>query len=371
MSGQARFASQTPDLVSAASLSAILAMSGCHQEPRRKNGDEPQATDAAVLRQRHRARGGPRARPRVDARTLHAARRCRNFRFRGVVRPAGLSAARDGGRVLDRRRATAPIQAVQASDGGGRGRSSTRLAQKRVGRNRGLGVRVLLTHCGMEVADVAACRRSPECLPLSHGNRVLDSGTPVEPSAAGDVPAARTITDLSGCFARNRTTSSPRPAREHPMGQLFRSYWIPALLASEELPEPDCPPVRVHLLSERLIAFRDTEGRLGLIDEFCAHRRRFAVVRPQRRERPALSLSRLEIRRDRPVYGHPLGAARQHPLPAHPHDQLSADRARWQFSGPIWGHQTASRRCPNGSSDRAGPSTSSPSAGRNATGCKR
>ena len=56
-----------------------------------------------------------------------------------------------------------------------------------------------------------------------------------------------------------------------PMGQMFRSYWIPALLA-EELPENDCPPVRVKLLSERLLAFRDTEGRYGLIDEFCAHR---------------------------------------------------------------------------------------------------
>jgi phenylpropionate dioxygenase-like ring-hydroxylating dioxygenase large terminal subunit len=56
-----------------------------------------------------------------------------------------------------------------------------------------------------------------------------------------------------------------------PMGRLFRSYWIPALLA-EELPEPECPPVRVKLLSERLVAFRDTGGRLGLIDEFCAHR---------------------------------------------------------------------------------------------------
>jgi phenylpropionate dioxygenase-like ring-hydroxylating dioxygenase large terminal subunit len=57
-----------------------------------------------------------------------------------------------------------------------------------------------------------------------------------------------------------------------PMGQLFRCYWIPALLATE-LPEPDCPPVRVHLLSEKLVAFRDTQGRLGLIEEFCAHRR--------------------------------------------------------------------------------------------------
>jgi phthalate 4,5-dioxygenase len=57
-----------------------------------------------------------------------------------------------------------------------------------------------------------------------------------------------------------------------PMGALFRSYWIPALLP-EELPGNDCPPVRVKLLSERLIAFRDSSGRLGLIDEFCPHRR--------------------------------------------------------------------------------------------------
>jgi phthalate 4,5-dioxygenase len=55
------------------------------------------------------------------------------------------------------------------------------------------------------------------------------------------------------------------------MGNLFRCYWLPALLA-EELPEPDCPPVRVKLLSERLVAFRASDGRLGLIDEFCAHR---------------------------------------------------------------------------------------------------
>jgi len=56
-----------------------------------------------------------------------------------------------------------------------------------------------------------------------------------------------------------------------PGGALFRSYWLPALLA-EELPENECPPVRVKLLSERLLAFRDTRGRYGLIDEFCAHR---------------------------------------------------------------------------------------------------
>jgi phthalate 4,5-dioxygenase len=56
-----------------------------------------------------------------------------------------------------------------------------------------------------------------------------------------------------------------------PMGKLFRLYWHPILNASE-LPEPDCPPVRVKILSERLLAFRDTSGKIGLVDEFCAHR---------------------------------------------------------------------------------------------------
>jgi phthalate 4,5-dioxygenase oxygenase subunit len=56
-----------------------------------------------------------------------------------------------------------------------------------------------------------------------------------------------------------------------PMGDAFRRYWIPALMASE-LSEPDGPPVRVPLLSEKLLAFRDTNGEIGLINEFCAHR---------------------------------------------------------------------------------------------------
>lgn len=56
-----------------------------------------------------------------------------------------------------------------------------------------------------------------------------------------------------------------------PMGRLFRSYWIPVLLA-EELPEPDCPPVKVDVLGENLVAFRDTNGQVGVIDAYCAHR---------------------------------------------------------------------------------------------------
>ena len=57
-----------------------------------------------------------------------------------------------------------------------------------------------------------------------------------------------------------------------PGGEYMRRYWLPALLA-EELPEPDGAPVRVRLLGENLVAFRDTNGRVGLLDEFCPHRR--------------------------------------------------------------------------------------------------
>jgi phthalate 4,5-dioxygenase len=55
------------------------------------------------------------------------------------------------------------------------------------------------------------------------------------------------------------------------MGELFRRYWLPALLA-EELTQNECPPIRLKLLSERLLAWRDSQGRYSLIDEFCAHR---------------------------------------------------------------------------------------------------
>lgn len=56
-----------------------------------------------------------------------------------------------------------------------------------------------------------------------------------------------------------------------PMGQIMRRHWMPAAL-SEELPERDGNPVRVRLLGEDLVAFRDTDGKIGLIGEFCPHR---------------------------------------------------------------------------------------------------
>ena len=56
-----------------------------------------------------------------------------------------------------------------------------------------------------------------------------------------------------------------------PMGRYFRRFWMPVAL-SLELPEPDCPPVRVRIMGEDLVAFRDTEGRVGLLDPRCPHR---------------------------------------------------------------------------------------------------
>ncbi len=57
-----------------------------------------------------------------------------------------------------------------------------------------------------------------------------------------------------------------------PMGRLMRQHWIPACL-SEEVAESDGKPVRVRLLGEDLVAFRDSDGRLGVVDEHCPHRR--------------------------------------------------------------------------------------------------
>jgi phthalate 4,5-dioxygenase len=56
-----------------------------------------------------------------------------------------------------------------------------------------------------------------------------------------------------------------------PMGELMRRYWIPAAF-SHQIAEPDGPPIRVRLMGENLVLFRDTQGRVGLVDERCPHR---------------------------------------------------------------------------------------------------
>ena len=62
-----------------------------------------------------------------------------------------------------------------------------------------------------------------------------------------------------------------RVGPETSTGEALRRYWLPALLASD-LPHPDCDPKRVRLVGEDFIAFRDTKGRIGFLDEYCRHR---------------------------------------------------------------------------------------------------
>ena len=64
-------------------------------------------------------------------------------------------------------------------------------------------------------------------------------------------------------FSREDNEFLTQVGRGTPIGTLMRRYWIPALL-SEEISLRDCPPVRVRLLGEDLVAFRDRQKRVGL-----------------------------------------------------------------------------------------------------------
>ena len=62
-----------------------------------------------------------------------------------------------------------------------------------------------------------------------------------------------------------------------PMGKLMRQHWVPACL-SEEVAEADGTPIRIRALGDNLVAFRDSKGRLGVLDENCPHRRASLVL---------------------------------------------------------------------------------------------
>ncbi len=62
-----------------------------------------------------------------------------------------------------------------------------------------------------------------------------------------------------------------RVGEDTAMGQAMRHFWLPAL-TSDELPHPDCDPVHVELLGASFVAFRDSNGQVGLLDEMCCHR---------------------------------------------------------------------------------------------------
>lgn len=62
-----------------------------------------------------------------------------------------------------------------------------------------------------------------------------------------------------------------RVEKDAPMGKLMRQHWLPACMI-EEVAEPDCTPLRVRLLGENIVVFRDSEGRIGALTEACPHR---------------------------------------------------------------------------------------------------
>lgn len=57
-----------------------------------------------------------------------------------------------------------------------------------------------------------------------------------------------------------------------PMGRLMRRHWVPAVL-TEEVLHPDGDPVNVRLFGENLLAWRDSDGNVSLMDRYCPHRR--------------------------------------------------------------------------------------------------
>ncbi len=63
-----------------------------------------------------------------------------------------------------------------------------------------------------------------------------------------------------------------RVGPDAPMGRMMRRYWQP-VCASTQLPSPDCAPLRTRVLGENYVAFRDTAGKVGVLDELCMHRR--------------------------------------------------------------------------------------------------
>src|SRR3974377_664348 len=61
-----------------------------------------------------------------------------------------------------------------------------------------------------------------------------------------------------------------RGARDTPMGKFMRQFWIPACLSSELV--ADGQQMRLMLLGEKLMAFRDTGGHVGFFDHRWSHR---------------------------------------------------------------------------------------------------
>src|SRR6266508_5244471 len=131
-------------------------------------------------------------------------------------------------------------------------------------------------------SDLPRCASG--CVPKASSPAISTRGSsqrswPRSSSAGGRSCAPRAPPRIDSCIrledrtmlTREQNDQLTRTDRGTLMGNLFRRYWIPAL-HGWEIAEPDSAPVRVQLLGEKLVAFRDSKGRIGVIDEFCAHR---------------------------------------------------------------------------------------------------
>jgi len=72
-------------------------------------------------------------------------------------------------------------------------------------------------------------------------------------------------------LTKEQNETLTRVGKGTPMGNTMRRYWHP-IATSQELPAPDCDPIRAKLLGETFVVFRDTDGRVGVMDELCLHR---------------------------------------------------------------------------------------------------
>jgi len=68
-----------------------------------------------------------------------------------------------------------------------------------------------------------------------------------------------------------------RVGAQTPMGKALRRYWLP-VMQSSDLPAPDCDPFPLEILGDRFVAFRNTDGVVGILDEHCRHRQVSLVI---------------------------------------------------------------------------------------------
>ena len=120
------------------------------------------------------------------------------------------------------------------------------------------------------------------------------------------------------------------------------------------------------MLGEDLIAFRDTQRQGRLPGQQLPAPRRIAVLRPQRRGRPALRLPRLEVRRRRQLHRHAQRARRVRLQAPRSRPSPTRRRSAAASSGSTWAHPTSSRRCPT----TTGAPCPTPPTARCASGCR-